>query len=245
MKKLRRRQNLWNKLRRRQDFFDWILMCTRFFWLNPGPIAFHWENGEIRCGLWRITQRQSEIRCGLWGITQKKVWAAGSPLSLSGQWSPSLYELWSTLFMNIYYQHIRFLHIDLHSTPGRTTVNSCTSFSSFCMPSGASAKIEKSSMNPMLLNWQPFSSRWLSPFWSLPICSPWLISSFCSPWLISSFCPVIVPVSMRSRALMKMLKRCATLRYTWRWFSHFPHRLGPAKQCRLHMSALLSQHVEF
>jgi len=67
MKKLRRRQNLWNKLRRRQDFFDWILMCTRFIWLNPGSIAFHWENGEIRCGLW--------------GITQKKVWAAGSPLS--------------------------------------------------------------------------------------------------------------------------------------------------------------------
>jgi len=62
-------------------FFDWILMCTRFFWLNPGPIAFHWENGEIRCGLWGITQRQGEIRCGLWGITQKKVWAAGSPLS--------------------------------------------------------------------------------------------------------------------------------------------------------------------
>jgi len=76
-------------------FFDWILMCTGFFWLNPGPIAFHWENseircglsvitqrqGEIRCGLWGITQRQGEIRCGLWGITQKKAWAAGSPLS--------------------------------------------------------------------------------------------------------------------------------------------------------------------
>jgi len=62
-------------------FFDWILMCTRFFWLNPRPIAFHWEKGEIRCGLWGITQRQGEIRCGLWGITQKKVWAAGSPLS--------------------------------------------------------------------------------------------------------------------------------------------------------------------
>ena len=117
--KLRRRQKLWNKLGRRPDFFDWILMCPRFFWLNLGPIACHWENGEIRCGLWGITQRQGEIRCRLWGITQKKVWAAGSPLSerwnkvrafeeslrdkvwaassplsLSGQWSPSLYELW-------------------------------------------------------------------------------------------------------------------------------------------------------
>jgi len=50
--------------------------------------------------------------------------------------------------MNIYYQQIRFLHIDLHSTPGRATVNSCTSFSSFCMPSGASAKIEKLSISP-------------------------------------------------------------------------------------------------
>jgi len=56
-------------------------MCTRFFWLHPRPIAFHWENGEIRCGLWGITQRQGEIRCGLWGIIQKKVWVAGSPLS--------------------------------------------------------------------------------------------------------------------------------------------------------------------
>jgi len=31
-------------------------------------------------------------------------------------------------------------------------VNSCTMFSSFCIPSGVSAKIEISSMNPMLLN---------------------------------------------------------------------------------------------
>jgi len=85
MKKLRRRQNLCNILSSRQDFFDWILMCTRFFWLNPGPIASHWENGEIRCGLWGFTQRQGEIRCGLWGITQKKVWAAGSPLN--EQWN--------------------------------------------------------------------------------------------------------------------------------------------------------------
>ena len=32
-------------------------------------------------------------------------------------------------------------------------VNSCTTFSSFCMPSGVSAKIEISSMIPTLLNW--------------------------------------------------------------------------------------------
>ena len=32
-------------------------------------------------------------------------------------------------------------------------VNSCTMFSSFCMPSGVSAKIEILSMNPILLNW--------------------------------------------------------------------------------------------
>jgi len=32
-------------------------------------------------------------------------------------------------------------------------VYSCTTFSSFCMPSGVSAKIEISSMNPKLLNW--------------------------------------------------------------------------------------------
>ena len=31
-------------------------------------------------------------------------------------------------------------------------VNSCTTFSSFCMPSGVSAKIDISSMKPMLLN---------------------------------------------------------------------------------------------
>jgi len=79
-------------------------------------------------------------------------------------------------------------------------VNSCTTFSSFCMPSGVSAKIEISSMNPMLLNWWPFSSRWLSPFWSLPICSQWLISSFCP-----------ATVSMRSRTLMKMMKSCGDL----------------------------------
>ena len=63
---------------------EWIMMCTRFFWMSPGPIAFHWENGEIRCGLW--------------GVTQKKVWAAGSTLSLSGLWSPSLYELWALTY---------------------------------------------------------------------------------------------------------------------------------------------------
>ena len=80
----------------------------------------------------------------------------------------------------------------------RQAVNPCTTFKSFCMPSGVSAKIEISSRNPTLLNWYPFSSRWLSPFWSLPICSPWLI--------ITSFYLVIV--SMRSKALIKMLKSC-------------------------------------
>jgi len=33
------------------------------------------------------------------------------------------------------------------------TVNSCKTFSSFCMPSGVSAKIEISSMNPMFNGW--------------------------------------------------------------------------------------------
>jgi len=84
-KKFRRRQNLWNKLHDRQDFFDWILMCTRFCWLNPGPIVFHWQNGEIRCRFWGITQRQGDIRCGIWGITQKKLWTSVSPLS--EQWN--------------------------------------------------------------------------------------------------------------------------------------------------------------
>ena len=66
---------------------------------------------------------------------------------------------------------LRFLSLSLNSKYVFFTliciqhqaVNSCTKFSSFYMPSGVSAKIEISSMNPMLLTWKPSSSRWLSP----------------------------------------------------------------------------------
>ena len=38
-------------------------------------------------------------------------------------------------------------------------INSCTTFSSFCIPSGVSAKIEISFINPILLSFYPSSSR--------------------------------------------------------------------------------------
>jgi len=51
----------------------------------------------------------------------------------------------STPLIIIYYQHICFHYVDLHSTQA---VNSCTTFSSFCIPSCVSAKIEVSWMKP-------------------------------------------------------------------------------------------------
>jgi len=52
-----------------------------------------------------------------------------------------------TLDIMIYYQSKRFLYIDFRSTPA---ANSYTTFISVCIPSGLLAKIEISSINPMV-----------------------------------------------------------------------------------------------
>ena len=63
-------------------------------WNKCGPSALHCSESA---GLRPFTECNSEIRAGLRPFTAVKVRACGPSLSESGQWSPSLYELWPSV----------------------------------------------------------------------------------------------------------------------------------------------------
>jgi len=67
-------------------------------------------------GLRPFTEWNSEIRAGLRPFTAVKVRACGPSLNESGQWSPSLYELWPMYAFLGHFMHITPLSHLIHST---------------------------------------------------------------------------------------------------------------------------------
>jgi len=79
----------WRKLKRWPFKFWGITECNSE--IECGPSALHCSESA---GLRPFTEWNSEISASLRPFTAVKVRACGPSLSESGQWSPSLYELW-------------------------------------------------------------------------------------------------------------------------------------------------------